>query len=544
MLKKKKGYIKIRNTCDQALKDGLDYAWVDTCMYAAMNTNSWSYEWILRMAASGCIDKSSSAELSEAINSMYGWYERSTCCYAYLADVSTNIAAPYPPRSSWNLVNVPLRRLRDGYNVAFNQAKPQILSRYDGFATSRWFSRGWTLQELIAPTRLVFFDKDWHVIGERCGILAAVVSDITGVDMFMFGQPSQLSAVSIATRMSWAARRETAREEDEAYCLLGIFGLNIPLLYGEGKKAFIRLQKAIVLSSADQSIFAWGFPGAEMRRSLLDENDVSFWDYRRPSATLAPSVNAFAHCGDITRGPETRSESGSYEFTNYGLRITLPVIFGSFPGRALAILNCRVYGGWLALYLRQVSEGRKFFEVFESDKGRVTYVDAMTARTAKYEEIVIIERQGGGIQFTPASFEPIPLLLQIPDMPLMNGSLSIESFLPEESWDFHNHHQTTDGKRTEAAQFVRKARAYITQGAILLSITRNNSTSPLVLVSFCYDTRHYVKPQLSICSASVRVKYCTQDNLAAECSSPLRRCVRCARQKTGYFVSKLRPELY
>jgi hypothetical protein len=199
----KPGYAKICFCGDQAAKDGLEYFWVDTC----------------------CIDKSSSAELSEAINSMYNWYENATKCYAYLSDVSY-LGGNYPK-------------------------EPVMVE----FSKSRWFKRGWTLQELIAPSEVVFFSKEWSPIGTKSS-LTKDLTEITGIDRQVLGG-AHPSVSSIADRMSWAAKRETTRDEDIAYSLLGIFDINMPLLYGEGKKAFIRLQEEIMKVSDDQSIFAW-----------------------------------------------------------------------------------------------------------------------------------------------------------------------------------------------------------------------------------------------------------------------------------------------
>src|SRR2546421_7751149 len=159
---KKKGYEKIRNTCSMAAADGFHYVWIDTC----------------------CIDKTSSAELSEAINSMYRWYHESGVCYAYLADV--------PP----NAVD-------------------------DEFTKSRWFTRGWTLQELIAPSTVIFLDQKWQKMGTKSS-RQRIISDITGIPTnILLGR--DLERASVAQKLSWASKRETTRVEDTAYCLMGIF---------------------------------------------------------------------------------------------------------------------------------------------------------------------------------------------------------------------------------------------------------------------------------------------------------------------------------
>ncbi|KAL7953846.1 heterokaryon incompatibility domain-containing protein [Trichoderma compactum] len=192
-------------TCKKAYSHGLDYAWVDTC----------------------CIDKTSSAELSEAINSMFKWYKNSEIAYAFLED--------YPsPKTK----------------------KPTFRTTSVGFGHSRWFARGWTLQELIAPERLEFYDRSWEKIAEKTAI-AKELAVITGIDAFVLDGSGPLQQVSVGKRLSWAANRETTREEDVAYCLFGLFDVNMPLIYGEGEKAFLRLQEHILQQSDDHTIFAW-----------------------------------------------------------------------------------------------------------------------------------------------------------------------------------------------------------------------------------------------------------------------------------------------
>jgi hypothetical protein len=191
--KNKAGYRKIRFCGDQAKKDGLKYFWVDSC----------------------CINKSSSTELSEAINSMFHWYQDVAKCYVYLSDVST------------------AKRSRS--------SRPLWKST---FMRSRWFTRGWTLQELLAPRSVEFFSRDSTRLGDKKS-LEQQINDITGIP-FQALQGGLLSEFSEDERRSWAANRETTIEEDHVYCLLGIFHVYLPLLYGEGKKnASRRLQEEI-----------------------------------------------------------------------------------------------------------------------------------------------------------------------------------------------------------------------------------------------------------------------------------------------------------
>jgi hypothetical protein len=180
------GYDKIRFCEQQSAADGLDYMWIDTC----------------------CIDKSSSAELTEALNSMFRWYQQSTKCYVYLTDV---------PDST------PNERMLRG---------------------SRWFRRGWTLQELIAPTVVHFFASDKSHLGDRAS-LEMIIHEVTGIPIdALRGRP--LSGFGIEERFGWAKNRQTKRPEDKAYCLLGIFDVFLPLIYGEGeKRALLRLREHI-----------------------------------------------------------------------------------------------------------------------------------------------------------------------------------------------------------------------------------------------------------------------------------------------------------
>ncbi len=194
--KDKTGYNKIRFCGEQARRDDLQYFWVDTC----------------------CIDKSNNTELTEAINSMFRWYRNAAKCYVYLSDVPSDTPDT---------------------DDAFGQ-----LPWESAFRKSRWFTRGWTLQELIAPKSVEFFSKDWEQLGNKVS-WGTIIHEITGIpDKALQGVP--LSDFSVAERMSWAEQRETTREEDQAYSLLGIFDVYMPLIYSEGKEhAFKRLRDVI-----------------------------------------------------------------------------------------------------------------------------------------------------------------------------------------------------------------------------------------------------------------------------------------------------------
>jgi hypothetical protein len=198
--KDKPGYRKLQFCRERAASDHLDYFWVDTC----------------------CIDKSSSAELSEAINSMFQWYREAAKCYVYLSDVSTDSSIQIEPPS------------QPTWKAAFQR--------------SRWFTRGWTLQELLAPAWVEFYSRDSKPLGDRSSMVRAL-QEITGISIRAL-QGNPLSEFSVDERLSWAAGRKTKRAEDAAYSLLGIFDIHMPLIYGEGKnKALARLRREIEQSS-------------------------------------------------------------------------------------------------------------------------------------------------------------------------------------------------------------------------------------------------------------------------------------------------------
>jgi hypothetical protein len=247
---KKAGYQKINFAKDQTLKDGHEYLWVDTC----------------------CIDKSSSAELSEAINSMYKWYEQSLMCYAYLQDVS----------SETDLEN------------------------------SRWFTRGWTLQELIAPITVHLFGSGWWRIGYKHD-LAGPISRTTGIPKTVLYRHYGLSAHSVARRMSWAAKRQTTRIEDRAYSLLGIFGVTMPLLYGEGNAAFQRLEQEIWKNSRDHSLFA--------SRIAPRYSEISI----DAGSILADDPSDFEGSEDVIPLPYN-TDSSLNLITSRGIQLVLPLI--------------------------------------------------------------------------------------------------------------------------------------------------------------------------------------------------------------------------
>ncbi|KAL8866631.1 MAG: hypothetical protein Q9174_006184 [Haloplaca sp. 1 TL-2023] len=257
----KQGCLKIAGCALRAHEKGFDYIWCDTC----------------------CIDKTNSTELSEAINSMYIWY-KDQLCYVYLADVpSGDLSTPE--------------------------------QREHAFYSSRWFTRGWTLQELIAPANIIFFDAAWLQMGEKAQF-RTLIAQRTGIDEGVLAGDDPLR-YSIATRMSWASQRQTTRVEDQAYCLMGLFDVNMPLIYGEKHKAFLRLQTEIMRLTEDHSLFAWRIPeGAQDNNyecGLLANSPADFVD----SGNVVPMTTRRSHIID---------SSPPVSMTSRGVSISLPLL--------------------------------------------------------------------------------------------------------------------------------------------------------------------------------------------------------------------------
>jgi hypothetical protein len=312
------GFAKIQHTCQLARDCRIDYAWVDTC----------------------CINKDSSAELSEAINSMFQWYARSVVCYIYLSDL-----------------------------------KPDDDDSPDRLDKCRWFTRGWTLQELIAPRRVEFYDKEWSLYSRKDGLCSmwAEISRITSVDESVLHDTSQLYSVPVGRRMSWAAKRKTTRVEDLAYCLLGIFGVNMPMLYGEGKKAFIRLQEEIARGSTDMTLFAW----------RAYEMNCKFIRQKHYDTIFAGSPAEFVDAGRILPKYDYRLNE-EFTLTNKGLRIS-SLVGRASGGDEVLPLNCDIDGPGrplgVGIYLK-------------------TYGPNMYARVRSHELALNWEYQEGGYERT------------------------------------------------------------------------------------------------------------------------------------------------
>lgn len=285
-----KSYEKIRSCGKQTKADGLQHFWIDTC----------------------CIDKESSAELSEAINSMYAWYQQADICYAYLDDMHEK----------------------------------------DDFGHSRWFTRGWTLQELMAPADVQFFNAAWSSVGFKTS-LTSMLSSCTGIDSKALADGTSLDIFSVAERMSWAANRNTTRIEDEAYCLFGLFDINMPLIYGEGRRAFVRLQEELLTKTGDASILAYmALQVPAPKQETVTQTDAGIdavaSEVVMDEVLVAGTVGLLASsptyyrngAGYIPFEVETHSECLGQDIRKSGRFVQLTVVLWQFPWEVLSNMSC------------------------------------------------------------------------------------------------------------------------------------------------------------------------------------------------------------
>jgi succinate dehydrogenase flavin-adding protein (antitoxin of CptAB toxin-antitoxin module) len=320
---------KVDRCCKLVAKEGFEYVWIDTC----------------------CIDKTSSSELSEAINSMYRWYKEAQVCITYLSDVPSE-EDPSSPFSS--------------------------------FRNCKWFTRGWTLQELIAPPVVEFYGKnakgDWTEIGTKLS-LQKIISEVTWIPIKVL-QTGEVRDISLAKRMTWASKRETTREEDRAYSLMGLFDVNMPMLYGEGNRAFARLQEEIMKISNDHSLFAWNAAKEEVRH----------WS---DQGLLADSPSDFVQSHRIERFRPLHG--GGYQMTNLGLCMQLPLV--EVDGAQCAVLNCFEESRsnyLLGIGLQRVSEGDERYARFDTNQ----MAEVAKEVAAKTEIQTIYIRRNSGGRFT------------------------------------------------------------------------------------------------------------------------------------------------
>lgn len=286
---------KIRGACRLARLRNIQWMWIDTC----------------------CIDRANAVEYSEAVNSMFRWYRGAKVCFAYLNDVQS---APK----------------KQGVDV-FRSSN----SEHD---YSIWFSRGWTLQELLAPQNLEFYDAQWQLIGTKKD-LAPALQQITRIKTTYLSGEEDFQDACAAAKMSWQAGRQVSEPEDIAYSMLGLFGITMQPLYGEGAEAsFLRLQSEYMSKKADETLFAWKMPAEGPGMStrppkvygeiLLKEDE---W------GLLAPSPEWFRYAGNVTNKPPKRGfvarKHGGFSSLQQGILSPLTVTRGTYA--------CRIIGAAL-----------------------------------------------------------------------------------------------------------------------------------------------------------------------------------------------------
>ena len=252
-------------------QNNLKYIWMDTC----------------------CINKEEEGELAEAIVLMFHWYSSAKVCYAYLPDVSAVKKEFQEPGKD-------------------EGTKGAVKPRIGCFECSDWFTRGWTLQELLAPTKMYFFDRYWRFLGTKA-TLSAQIQRVTGIEaQYLNGD---VSRACVAVKMSWLARRQTTKIEDMAYCMFGLFGINTFIRYGEREGAFLRLgQELIKQKPYDESIFAWKSP----------KIDTNIDPETKSSGLLAPWPTCYLGSGNLTIESSKYRPRTGYSVTNGGILFQVP----------------------------------------------------------------------------------------------------------------------------------------------------------------------------------------------------------------------------
>lgn len=402
-----RAFFKVRKTCEAALTYGQTHVWIDTC----------------------CIDKTNSTELSEAINSMFKWYKRAELCLIYFYDVEE------------------LGQLQ----------------------SSSWFTRGWTLQELLAPSKRVFVNCEWKKLGVIDGStdndLSQMVSAITRIPRSaMMHEYHNRPQYSVAQIMSWAAGRVTTKEEDMAYCLMGLFDVHMPLIYGEGKQAFQRLQQHIMEQSADDSLFAFG------QRNRL-------------SNFLALTPDDFRDCASVFLVAERLYP---YKLTNVGLEIMVQLLPEQDDTKTV-VLNCTGrHGRRMGFHIR-VNE----FEGWDSTQGTIGDQRRGAFELSEEESAMVAETDVTKLYL--ATYAIVPKFLDRSEGAEWNGPwcfhvdisrLGLRGFVQEEvfSTDMLPHMQMPGARsRPRCATFVSH---FFTGEECLATIFYHEKTKERVLLAF------------------------------------------------------------
>jgi hypothetical protein len=319
---------KIRGACATAHQLGFTWIWIDNC----------------------CINKASATEESESINSMFKWYRDAQVCITYLSDV--RLGAPSGPPSY-----EATKAASEGKSLiaTHNHEKevPSMFRSVSSQSPSEWFSRGWTLQELLAPREMRFYDSVWTYMGTKTS-LAHEIENVTGIEIQYLIGSRHFRKASIATKMSWQAGRTTARIEDIAYSMLGLFNIMMVPQYGEGQRAFMRLQHQLQSMQPDESLFAWRMPNS----SAGDQYDVeaspdTVWASDE-WGLLAPTPDWFKSCGNVSIEEDSlniRRPTEGFQTTQQGTRVQFLPMAGSGKYMAIMMLASLTIVGGLPAFL-------------------------------------------------------------------------------------------------------------------------------------------------------------------------------------------------
>jgi hypothetical protein len=313
---------KIRGACETARKIGFRWLWIDNC----------------------CINKSSATEESESINSMFKWYRDARVCVSYLSDVKLGFSSGPPSYEAAQHME----------HKSTEKTQTDMLRSVNYGGPSEWFSRGWTLQELLAPQQMYFYDKDWDYLGAKTReSLAPEIERITGIDVGYLTGEKHFRKACIATKMSWIAGRTTTRIEDIAYSMLGLFNIMMTPQYGEGQRAFMRLQQELLRTTTDESLFAWKMPQPDAGdRFDIEMNRETNWNSNE-WGLLAPSPEWFRGCGNVTieGGPQIQRPAHAFETSRQGLQITLMPIPAHNKYKVLMLLSPLAFIGAIPIWI-------------------------------------------------------------------------------------------------------------------------------------------------------------------------------------------------
>ena len=380
LVSKKKSFEKIRRATRVARQHGFKYIWVDTC----------------------CVDRTNSDDVFEAVNNSYMWFQDAAACYAYLSDVEP-------------------------------ADRDDVFAEKSSFRRSRWFTRSWTLSELIAPEKMEFYARDWTHLGSKgAEKFLKLLAKLSGIPIDVLNRQTDLEDVSIATRMQWAAGRHTTRVEDIGYSLLGIFGVQISINYGEGSNAFIRLQQEILPKTHDQSLFAWFADDDPPQAPSQQAGEIKMW------GLLADSPRRFAQSGNLQPVTNSTVAEIPWGMTGKGLRAGFIIRpcpeFGFSTDIYEAKLSCEPMDLSTSpplIFLKRLW-GDQFARIL-ADKRSIASSRVTTIQEGTFETIFVKQHPNQAVRHIRITVaDQLPAAGVVDRMPI---SWEVLSAYPEEYWD-------------------------------------------------------------------------------------------------------------